>query len=207
MIVFYSLYKPGWFKCFCKLHIVWFMSFVLFVMWEITSQGPIKPCTFSHRSQVIFKDWLLLLWCCAYPYLRFTCSIFWELFRNSRTKCPHIQQLLNHKTIKHLRPWFFCVSTFSEIEEYKISVPVTFSKEIKKLLFLPSKMGGGGGGATYTLIHGIDLYTGKYGNVSLFCKAGIMSLYSVKLACKPCLQNMGILLFVSQSYKWVLVLM
>ena len=67
MIVFYSLYKPGWFKCFCKLRIVWFMSFVLFVMWEIISQGPIKPCTFSHRPQVIFKDWLLLLWCCAYP--------------------------------------------------------------------------------------------------------------------------------------------
>ena len=31
-----------------------------------------------------------------------------------------------------------------------------FSKEIKKLRFLPSKMGG-------RLIHGIDLYTGKYG--------------------------------------------
>ena len=60
MNVFYSLYKPGWLKCFCKLRIVWFMSFVLFVIWEIISQGPIKPWTFSHRSQVIFKDWLLL---------------------------------------------------------------------------------------------------------------------------------------------------
>ena len=147
------------------------MSFVLFVMWEIISQGPIKPCTFSHRSQVIFKDWLLLLWCCAYPLKPFiieqrnrlvwglqpcTCSILWELFRNSRTKCLHIQQLLNHNTIKRLRPWFFCVSTFPEIEEYKISVPVTFYKEIKKLLFLLSKMRG-------RLIHGIDLYMGKYG--------------------------------------------
>ena len=75
--------------------------------------------------------------------LRFTCSIFWELFRNSRTRCPHIQQLLNHKTIKRLRPWFFCVSSVS-------SVPVTFNKEIKKLLFLPSK-----------ITRGVDLYTGS----------------------------------------------
>ena len=145
------------------------MSFVLFVIWEIISQGPIKPWTFSRGSQVIFRDWLLLpvMLClpskALYPWttkqvsLRFTCSIFWELFRNSRTKCPHIQQMLNHKTIKRLRPWFFCVSTFPEIEEYKISVPWTFNKKIKKLLFLPSKMGG-------RLIHGIDLYTGKYGN-------------------------------------------
>ena len=96
-------------------------------------------------------------WTTKQVSLRFTCSIFWELFRNSRTKCPHIQQLLNNKTIKHLRPWFFCVSTFPEIEEYKITVPWTFNKEIKKLRFLPSKMGG--------LIHGIDLYTGKYGKL------------------------------------------
>ena len=128
---------------------------------------PIKPCTFSHRSQVIFKDWLLLLWCCAYPLKPFIVEqrnrLVWALhvwfsenfFRNSRTKCPHIQQLLNHITIKRLRPWFFCVSTFPEIKEYKISVRVTFNKEIKKLLFLPSKMGG-------RLIHEIDLYTGKY---------------------------------------------
>ena len=147
------------------------MSFVLLVMWEIISQGPIKPCTFSHRSQVIFKDWLLLLWCCAYPLKPFIVEqrnrLVWGLhvrfsenfFRNSRTKCPHIQQLLNHKTIKPLRPWFFCLSTFPEIEEYKISVPVTLNKEIKKLLFLPSKMGS-------RLIHGIDLYAGKYANLN-----------------------------------------
>ena len=49
-----------------------------------------------------------------------------------------------------LEALIFCVSTFPEIEEYKISVPRTFNKEIKKLLFLPSKMG-------------VDLYTGKYG--------------------------------------------
>ena len=142
------------------------MSFVLFVIWEIISQGPIKPWTFLHRTQVtcIFKDWLLLpvMLCLSskalYPWttkqvsLRFTCSIFWELFRNSRTKCLHIQQMLNYKTIKCLRPWFFCVSTFPEIEEYKISVPWTFNKEIKKLLFLHQKWWG-------RLIHGIDLYT------------------------------------------------
>ena len=73
---------------------------------------------------------------------------FLRTFRNSRTKCPHIQQLLNHKTIKRLRPWFLCVSTFPEIEEYKISVPWTFNKEIKKLPFCHQKWG-------------VDLYTGS----------------------------------------------
>ena len=97
----------------------------------------------------------LYRWTTKQVSLRFTCSIFWELFRNSRTKCPHIQQLLNHKTIKSLRPWFFCVSTFPEIKEYKISVPVTLNKEIKKLPFLPSKMG-------------VDLYMGKYSISSSF---------------------------------------
>ena len=156
MNVFYSLYKPGWLKCFCKL---FGLSFVLFVIWEIISQGPIKPCTVLHRSQVIFKDWLLLVWCCAYPLKPFILEqrnrLVWglhvqfsELFRNSRTKCPHIQQMLNHKTIKCLRTWFFCVSTFPEIEEYKISVPWTFNKEIKKLLFCHQKWG-------------VDLYTGS----------------------------------------------
>ena len=112
-------------------------------------------------------------WTTKQVSLRFTCSIFCELFQNSRTKCPHIQQLLNHKSIKRLRPWFFCVSTFLEIEEYKISVPWAFNKEIKKLRFLPSKMGG-------RLIHGIDLYTGKYGtnhNVKkkMLCKCFVYS--------------------------------
>ena len=96
-------------------------------------------------------------WTTKQVSLSFTCSIFWELFRNSRTKCPHIQQPLNHKTIKRLRPLIFCESTVPEIEECKISIPWTSSKEINKLLFLPSKMGG-------RLIHGIDLYTGKYGS-------------------------------------------
>ena len=90
----------------------------------------------------------------------FDFSIFWELLQNSRTKCTHLQQLLNHKTIKRLRPWFFCESTVPEIEEYKTSIPWTFNKEIEKLPFLPSKMGG-------RLIYGIDLYTGKYGSYFL----------------------------------------
>ena len=119
MIIFYSLYKPGWFKCFCKLCIVWFMSFVSFAMWEIISQAPIKPCTFRIVFEVIFKDWLLLLWCCAHPLKPFILEqrnrLVWGLhvwfsenfFRNSRTKCMHIQQPLNHKTIKRLRPLIF----------------------------------------------------------------------------------------------------
>ena len=42
----------------------------------------------------------------------------------------------------------FFVSTFPEIGEYKISVPWLLNKVIKKLLFLPSKMG-------------VDLYMGS----------------------------------------------
>ena len=140
--------------------LVYEFCFVLFVMWEIISQGPIKPCTFSHRSQVIFKDLLLLLWCCAYPLKPFILeqwnSLVWGLhFRFSEnffeTQGQNARIYNNCWTtkllIKRLRPWFSCVSTFPEIEEYKISVPWTFNKEIKKLLFLPSKMGG-------RLIHG-----------------------------------------------------
>ena len=180
---------------------------------KLLRQGPIKPWTFSHCSQVIFKDWLLLpvMLCLSskalYPWttkqvsLRFTCSIFWELFWNSRTKCLHIQKTLNHKTIKRLRPWFFCVSTFPEIKEYKISVPWTFNKEIKKLLFLPSKMG-------------VDLYTGStytwVNTVLVWCYFQYVSLkqtwlkVSVHLITKCALQlkNYGIVKTQNMHFKF-----
>ena len=45
---------------------------------------------------------------------------------------------------------------FQKSKNARLASNEHFSKEIKKLRFLPSKMGG-------RLIHGIDLYTGKYG--------------------------------------------
>ena len=62
-------------------------------------------------------------------------------------KVPYLLHWKLGRTL--LRPWFFCVSTFPETEEYKISVPWTFDKEIKKnFAFLAIK----NGGSTYTRV-------------------------------------------------------
>ena len=123
-----------------------------------------KTLYISHRFWSYFQRltpafvMLCLSFKALYPWttkqvsLRFTCPIFWELFWNSRTKCPHIPHLLNHKSIKHSRTWFFCVSTVPESEEYKISIPWTLILTTK-LLFLPLKMGGGGWGSIYTRVN------------------------------------------------------
>ena len=138
---------------------VLFGLWVLFIIWEIISQGPIKPCTFSHRSQVIPASVMLHCACLSskalYPWTtnRWVCGLhvrFSENFFKTQGQNVRIiiQQLLNNKTIKGLRPWFFCVSTFPEIEEYKIIVSHEhLTKKLRNCIFCHQKWG-------------VDLYMG-----------------------------------------------
>ena len=158
MIVFYSLYEPGWSKCFCKLRIVWFMSFDLFVMWEIISQGPIKLCTFLHHLQVIFKDWLLLLWCCAYPLKPFILEqrnrLVWGLhvwFSENffETQGQNARIYNNCWTTKLLSTWGpnFCVYPhFQKSKNTRLVSHEHLTKKLRNCFFCHQKWG-------------VDLYT------------------------------------------------
>ena len=145
------------------------MSFALFVIWEIISQGPIKPSTFSHRSQVIFKDWLLFLWCCAYPLMPFILEqwnrLVWgfhvqfseNFFETQGQNACVYNRCWTTKLLSTWGPYFFVYPHFQKSKNTRL---VSHQHLTKKLLFLPSKIGG-------RLIHGIDLYKGKYGTFLL----------------------------------------
>ena len=127
-------------------------EFCLFVMWEIISQGPIKPCTFCIIFEVIFKDWLLLLRCCAYPLKPFILEqwnrLVWGLHARFSENFFETQgqnaRIYNFWTTKLLSAWGpeFCVHPhFQKAKNTRLVPHEHLTKKLRHCFFCHQKWG------------------------------------------------------------------